>query len=157
VAGSKVFLTETKMDFPKRCPNAESLVACAAEFAQTLSSGAVIALVGDLGMGKTHFTKGLLQGLGSEEVVTSPTFSLLQEYHGGRLPVFHFDLYRLQNEEEVLRLGWDDYLDEDGLVVVEWANLFPELFPAGTIWLEIEKQENVRIIRQRTHSPDSAS
>ena len=70
---------------------------CAAIFAAELQEGAVIALVGDLGMGKTHFTKGLLKGLGSSDVVTSPTFAILQEYTGGRLPAFHFDLYRLES------------------------------------------------------------
>jgi tRNA threonylcarbamoyladenosine biosynthesis protein TsaE len=134
------------MDFPMRCPSAESLVSGAAEFAPTLASGDVIALVGGLGMGKTHFTKGLLQGLGSDEMVTSPTFSLLQEYHEGRLPVFHLDLYRLESEDEVLRLGWDDYLEADGLVVVEWADLFPGLFPEETIWLRIEEEDEGRVI-----------
>lgn len=99
-------------------------------------------------MGKTHWAKGLLRGLGSEEVVTSPTFALLQEYRGGRLPVFHFDLYRLESEEEVLRLGWDDYLVEDGLVIAEWADLFPGIFPENTIWLRItEEREGRRIER----------
>ena len=78
--------------------------------------------------------------------MTSPTFALLQEYRGGRLPVFHFDLYRLENESEVLRLGWDDYLEEGGVVVAEWADLFPHLFPEGTIWLEITEKEGGREI-----------
>lgn len=95
-------------------------------------------------MGKTHFTKGILKGLGSAEVVTSPTFALLQEYSGGRLSVFHFDLYRLESESEVLHLGWDDYLEEDGIVIAEWADLFPELFPKETIWLKIEEKEGGR-------------
>lgn len=103
-------------------------------------------MVGGLGMGKTHFTKGLLKGLGSEEVVTSPTFALLQQYEGGRLPVFHFDLYRLESEGEVLRLGWDDYLEEGGIVVAEWADLFPDLFPKETIWLQIREKEGGREI-----------
>ena len=80
-------------------------------------------------------------------MVTSPTFALLQEYSGGRLPVFHFDLYRLETEEEVLRLGWDDYLDSDGLVVAEWADLFPDLFPEGTLWLEISAKEEGRELK----------
>ena len=100
-------------------------------------------------MGKTHFTKGILRGLASEEVVTSPTFSLLQEYSGGRLPVFHFDLYRLESESEVLRLGWDDYLEEEGLVIAEWADLFSDLFPKETIWLEIVEKDGGREISRR--------
>lgn len=135
------------MDFPIYCPNPDSLLECGENLAENLASGSVIALVGGLGMGKTHFTKGLLKGLRSKEVVTSPTFALLQEYSGGRLPVFHFDLYRLETEEEVLRLGWDDYLDSDGLVVAEWADLFPDLFPEGTLWLEISAKEEGRELK----------
>ncbi len=134
------------MDFPIICPSPESLLDSGAQFAQNLPAGTVIALVGGLGMGKTHFTKGLLKGLNSEEVVTSPTFPVLREYLNGRLPVFHFDLYRLEKETEVLRLGWDDYLEEGGIVVVEWADLFPQLFPKGTIWLEIVEKEGGREI-----------
>ena len=136
------------MDFPIFCPNPESLLDCGADFARKLSSGTVLALVGDLGMGKTHFAKGLLRGLESEEVVTSPTFALLQEYQGARLPVFHFDLYRLESAEEVLRLGWDDYLEEDGVVIAEWADLFPELFPEETIWLRIVEKDGGRLIER---------
>ncbi|MDQ8190813.1 tRNA (adenosine(37)-N6)-threonylcarbamoyltransferase complex ATPase subunit type 1 TsaE [Roseibacillus persicicus] len=136
------------MDFPIFCPNADSLVERGAEFARDLPAGTVLALVGGLGMGKTHWTKGMLRGLGSNEVVTSPTFALLQEYAGGRLPVFHFDLYRLETEDEVLQLGWDDYLEEEGIVIAEWADLFPTIFPEGTIWLKItEEKEGRRIDR----------
>ena len=141
------------MDFPIFCPNPESLLDCGAEFASGLASGAVIALVGGLGMGKTHFTKGLLKGLESKEVVTSPTFALLQEYQGARLPVFHFDLYRLECAEEVLRLGWDDYLEEDGVVIAEWADLFPELFPEETIWLRITEKDGGRMIERMRKGP----
>ena len=98
-------------------------------------SGSVIALVGGLGAGKTHWTKGLVAAIGCPLEVTSPTFSLVHEYHGGRLPVFHFDFYRLASTAEVLALGWDEYLDADGLVVVEWADKFPELLPQDAIWL----------------------
>ena len=119
---------------------------CGAQFGKDLPAGSSIALVGGLGMGKTHFTKGLLKGLGSEEVVTSPTFALLQEYQEGRLPVFHFDFYRLESEEEVLRLGWDDYTESGGLVVVEWADLFPGLLPEGTLWVHIAEKDGGREI-----------
>ncbi len=137
------------MDFPKICPNAESLMNCGEEFAHNLTSGEVIALVGGLGMGKTHFTKGLLRGLGSRETVTSPTFSLLQEYFHGTLPVFHFDLYRLNSEHELIELGWDEYLEAGGIVVAEWADRFPELFPDETRWLKIEEYEGGRIITKK--------
>jgi tRNA threonylcarbamoyladenosine biosynthesis protein TsaE len=98
--------------------------------------GTCIALVGDLGAGKTHWTKGFVAGLGSTAAVTSPTFGLVHEYHGGRLPVFHFDFYRLESAAELIALGWDDYLDQDGIIIAEWAGKFPELLPPATHWLQ---------------------
>src|SRR5687768_5300744 len=96
--------------------------------ADELKAGTVLALRGDLGAGKTHFVKGVAAGLGaSPDEVTSLTFTLVHEYIGGRLPVFHFDLYRLDDPDEVLRIGLDDYLSEDGIVVIEWADKFPQL------------------------------
>jgi tRNA threonylcarbamoyladenosine biosynthesis protein TsaE len=102
---------------------------------QLATTGAVIALVGGLGAGKTHWTKGLVAALGCRVEVTSPTFSLLHEYRGGPLTVFHFDFYRLEAAAEVLALGWDEYLEAGGLIIVEWADKFPELLPPDTIWL----------------------
>lgn len=96
---------------------------------------AVYALTGGLGAGKTHWTKGLVAGLGCAADVTSPTFSLVHEYRGGRLPVLHFDCYRLDRARDLLAIGWDEYLDEPAVVVVEWADLFPQLLPAATKWL----------------------
>lgn len=129
---------------------------CGAEFGADLQAGSVVALVGGLGMGKTHFTKGLLRGLDSVEVVTSPTFAILQEYSGGRLPVFHYDLYRLQSADEALRLGWDESLEDGGVVVAEWANRFPELFPEETIWLEIREVETGREVRLYPGEPEDS-
>ncbi|MEI7957131.1 MAG: tRNA (adenosine(37)-N6)-threonylcarbamoyltransferase complex ATPase subunit type 1 TsaE [Verrucomicrobiota bacterium] len=97
-------------------------------------TGSVIALVGGLGAGKTHWTKGMVAALGCPLDVTSPTFSLVHEYRGGRLDVFHFDFYRLESAAEVLALGWDEYLDTAGIIVVEWADKFPELLPPDAIW-----------------------
>lgn len=105
--------------------------------AADLAAGNVLALVGGLGAGKTRMTKGLARGAGYEGEVTSPTFSLVHEYRGGRLPVFHFDLYRLKSADELLAIGWDEFLDEPGLVIVEWADLFPELLPPHTRWLQL--------------------
>jgi tRNA threonylcarbamoyladenosine biosynthesis protein TsaE len=98
--------------------------------------GCVIALVGGLGAGKTHWTKGFVAGLGSSAEVTSPTFGLVHEYPGGRLPVFHLDFYRLDAPEELLGIGWDEYLDADGVIIAEWADKFPELLPESTVWLQ---------------------
>jgi tRNA threonylcarbamoyladenosine biosynthesis protein TsaE len=100
-----------------------------------LRPGTVLALVGGLGAGKTHWTKGLVAGLGSGAEVTSPTFGLVHEYAGGRMTVFHLDFYRLDAPEELLALGWDEYLDAGGVVVAEWGDKFPELLPADTRWL----------------------
>lgn len=97
--------------------------------------GTVIGLVGGLGAGKTHWTKGFVAGMGSPAEVTSPTFGLVHEYPGGRLPVFHLDFYRLDAPEELVALGWDEYLESEGVVIAEWADKFPELLPDSAIWL----------------------
>ena len=112
-------------------------------------SGAVIALVGGLGAGKTHWTKGLVAALGCQLDVTSPTFSLVHEYRGGRLSVFHFDFYRLDKAAEVLALGWDEYLEAGGVVVVEWADKFPELLPPDAHWwrFTVEPDESRTVTR----------
>jgi tRNA threonylcarbamoyladenosine biosynthesis protein TsaE len=84
-------------------------------------AGTVIAYTGDLGAGKTAFTRGLARGLGIQERVTSPTFTIVNEYEGGRLPLFHFDLYRLGSSEELWDIGWEEYLDRGGVCAVEWS------------------------------------
>ena len=86
-----------------------------------LTAGDVIAFSGDLGAGKTAFTRGLARGLGVTERVTSPTFTIVNEYLGGRLPLFHFDMYRLGSSEELFDIGWEDYLDRGGVCAVEWS------------------------------------
>ncbi len=116
----------------------EAMVALGRQVGAALDEGAVLGLVGGLGAGKTRFCKGLAEGLGYTGAVTSPTFPLLHEYLGGRLPVFHFDFYRLDGEGELLGIGWDECLDESGVVVAEWADRFPQLMPAGTRWLHFE-------------------
>ncbi len=123
---------------PRRWQTEADAIAAGASLAAELPAGAVVALVGGLGAGKTHFTKGLALGLGHEGAVTSPTFTLVHEYRGGRLPLFHFDLYRLDSAVEALALGWEEYLEAGGVCVVEWADKFPELLPPGTQWWRIE-------------------
>jgi tRNA threonylcarbamoyladenosine biosynthesis protein TsaE len=86
-----------------------------------LPGGSVLAYTGDLGAGKTAFTRGLARGLGITERVTSPTFNIVNEYEGGRLPLFHFDLYRLGSAEELFDIGWEDYLARNGVCAVEWS------------------------------------
>lgn len=134
----------------------------AARRADELRGGEVLALCGELGAGKTHFTQGLASGLGIDaSAVTSPTFTLVHEYGGGRLPIFHFDFYRMEAAQEVLEIGWEEYLDEPhGVVVVEWANKFPELLPAGgaTQWWSIEAPKGdgpeVRVLRLSDQIPE---
>lgn len=118
--------------------NEEEMENLGTSIANDLAAGSIIALVGGLGAGKTRFSKGLARGMGFAGEVTSPTFSLMHEYRGGKLPVFHFDLYRLKNPEELLGIGWDETLEDQGVVIVEWADLFPDLLPQSTRWLRFE-------------------
>jgi len=115
--------------------------------AEDIRVGSVLALKGDLGSGKTMFVKGLVAGMGGPADVTSPTFTIVHEYRGGRLPVYHFDFFRLENRETVARLGLDDYLFGDGVSVIEWADRFPELIPQHARWILFEtKSESQRAI-----------
>ena len=114
---------------PQFLPTATDTHAWGVALAGSLAPHSVIALCGTLGAGKTHVSQGIVAGLGSAASVTSPTFTLVHEYLDGRLPVYHFDFYRMDSTAEVLNIGWDDYLDEPGVIVVEWADRFPELLP----------------------------
>ena len=119
-------------------------------FAGTLNPGDVVALSGDLGAGKTQFVKGIAEGVGSMDVVTSPTFTLIQEYEGGTMPVYHADLYRLKSMEEAEDIGLIEVMEADGVTVVEWADKFPELMPAYTRWLDFKiLDDDSREIRAR--------
>lgn len=100
-------------------------------YAAQLRAGDVLALNGDLGAGKTQFIKGIAAGLGHSGDVTSPTFTLVHEYTGGRLPLIHFDFYRLESDDDALRIGFDDYLGAGGVVAIEWAGKFPGILPAS--------------------------
>lgn len=113
-------------------------MAFAQQLAGEIKSGNVLGLVGDLGAGKTHFVKGLARGLGSDSPVSSPTFTLVHEYGDGHCPLYHFDFYRVDQLEEIIAIGWEEFLDEDGIVVVEWADRYPELMPENTQWWQIE-------------------
>jgi tRNA threonylcarbamoyladenosine biosynthesis protein TsaE len=116
--------------------------------ASDLVAGSVLALKGELGSGKTLFTRGVVAGLESNAAVTSPTFTIVHEYPGGRLPVYHFDFFRLENREAAERLGLEDYFLGDGVSVIEWPDRFPELIPEQTRWISFEiKSDCERIIR----------
>ena len=117
------------------------------QVAENIGVGSVLALKGELGSGKTLFVKGVAAGLGSSADVTSPTFTILHEYRGGRLPVYHFDLFRIENPQSLARLGLDDYFFGDGISVIEWADRFPEFVPEQARWIFFEiKSETQRAI-----------
>ena len=120
------------MEFITNSP--EETEAIGAALAEALEPGAVIAYRGDLGAGKTAFTRGLARGLGCTEQVTSPTYTIVNEYLGGRLPLFHFDMYRLTSSDDLWDIGWEDYLDRGGVCAVEWSeNVAEALEDAVTV------------------------
>ena len=118
------------------------------EVAKSLRGGVVLAFTGSLGMGKTAFTRGLARGLGCRGRVTSPTFTIVNEYDG-KTPLFHFDMYRLGSSDELFDIGWDDYLARDGVCAVEWSERVSDALPDDTIYVDIargEEDENTRTI-----------
>lgn len=109
------------------------------EFGIGALAGQVFTLVGDLGVGKTVFTKGLAEGLGIEEPVSSPTFTIVQVYDEGRLPFYHFDVYRIGDVEEMEEVGYEDYVYGQGVSLIEWADLIEEILPEHYTEIRIEK------------------
>ena len=113
------------------------------EFGKKIGSlvkpGDIICLDGNLGVGKTVFTQGVAAGLGIDEPVCSPTFTLIQEYHEGRIPLYHFDVYRIDGPWDMDDLGYEEYFFGDGVCLVEWGNLIKELMPDNTVYVTIEK------------------
>ena len=119
-----------------------------AALAKELRGGDVLAFTGSLGMGKTAFTRGLARGLGCRGRVTSPTFTIVNEYEG-EIPLFHFDMYRLGSSEELFDIGWDDYLARGGVCAVEWSERVSDALPEGTIFVDIARSgesESMRVI-----------
>ena len=114
--------------------------------AKSLQPGTILAYRGDLGAGKTAFTRGLARGLGCKETVTSPTYTIVNEYLGGRLPLFHFDMYRLASSDDLWDIGWEDYLEREGVCAVEWSeNVQDAMEDAITVTIE-KLGENTRQI-----------
>ena len=105
-----------------------------------LAPGTVLAYRGELGAGKTAFTRGLARGLGYREPVTSPTYTIVNEYLGGRLPLFHFDMYRLRCADDLWDIGWEDYLDRGGICAVEWSEQVARAMPADTVYVTIARR-----------------
>lgn len=112
------------------------------EFAEGLKAGSTIALIGPLGSGKTTLTKAIAKGLGVTETITSPTFTVVCEYETGRLPLYHFDVYRINDEDELFELGFEEYFHKGGVCLVEWADLVMDLLPEDTIVLRLDYGEN---------------
>ena len=128
--------------------SAKETEAAGEKCARNARAGDLFALIGDVGAGKTQFVKGFVSGMGSHAEVTSPTFTLVHEYGGGRLPVYHFDFYRIDSAEAVMRLGFDEYVFGDGVCLVEWADRFPQFLPPNAVTISIEtKTETERLIQ----------
>ncbi len=108
--------------------------------AQKLQGGEIVAYTGDLGAGKTAFTRGIAKGLGITERVTSPTFTIVNEYEGGRLPLFHFDMYRLASSDELYDIGWEDYLARNGVCAVEWSEIVADAIEGDVISVDIQNE-----------------
>ena len=107
-----------------------------------LGPGAVVAFTGDLGAGKTAFVRGMARGLGITQRVTSPTFTIVNEYEGGRLPLFHFDLYRLGSSDELFDIGWEDFLCRGGICAVEWSENVTDALEPDTVFIDIRRGED---------------
>lgn len=122
----------------------------AVKLAEELGAGDVLALIGDLGTGKTALTKYIAQGLGIRDSIVSPTFTIVREYTGGRLPLYHFDVYRLADSEEMFNIGAEEYFyEKGGVCVIEWADIVEDILPADTryIYIEYGASEGERIYR----------
>ena len=124
------------MEFITNSPEETERVGAA--LGKILTPGMVIAYRGDLGAGKTAFTRGLARGLGYDEPVTSPTYTIVNEYLGGRIPLFHFDMYRLRSSDDLFDIGWEDYLDRGGVCAVEWSENVDDAME-DAIYITIEK------------------
>ncbi len=117
----------------------EETFALGRALAEEATGGQVYTLIGDLGVGKTVFTQGMAEGLGIEEPVNSPTFTIVQVYEEGRMPFYHFDVYRIGDVEEMEEIGYEDYFYGEGLCLIEWANLIEEILPDHYTQITIEK------------------
>ena len=114
----------------------------------------VVALIGDLGTGKTTLTKSIARGLGVTETVTSPTFNIIREYKSGRIPLYHFDVYRIGDPDEMFELGYEEYFYGDGICVVEWADIIEELLPEDAVIIRIERGASEEEREYRIESED---
>ena len=121
--------------------SADETQALGQRLAKRLLPGDVIAYFGDLGAGKTALTRGIAQGLGVTDLVTSPTYTIVNEYLTGRIPLFHFDMYRLGSSDELFDIGWEDYLARGGVCAVEWSERVSDALPEDTIFVDIARTD----------------
>ena len=121
--------------------NTKDTLSLGKRIAKGLKPGAVIALTGPLGAGKTTLAQAIARGLCVTERMASPTFTIVQEYRSGRLPLFHFDVYRVSDPDELFEIGFDEYLHAGGVCLVEWADLIEDVMPEGTVWIRLEYGE----------------
>ena len=137
------------MEFITHSP--EETEALGERLGKILTPGTILAYRGDLGAGKTAFTRGLARGLGCTEQVTSPTYTIVNEYLGGRLPLFHFDMYRLRSSDDLFDIGWDDYLERNGICAVEWSeNVADAMEDPVTVTIEKTGENSRRITVERS-------
>lgn len=129
--------------------NEEAVRKFGRELGAAAEAGSVIALTGDLGAGKTTLTKAIAEGLGVKEIITSPTFNIIKQYGSGRLPLYHFDVYRITDPDEMYELGYEEYFYGEGVCVVEWADMIDELIPEDAVRIDIGygEREGERIYR----------
>jgi len=127
----------------------EETAEIATSLARQAKKGDIFCLIGDLGAGKTHFTKGFAKGLGVEDDITSPTFTIVHEHSSGKLRLYHFDVYRISSSDEMFDIGCDEMFFGDGVCVIEWADRIKDIIPGNAVYVSIEHgdSENHRIIR----------
>lgn len=134
-------------DFSFKARSEKETVAFGEKLAACLKPGDVLCLKGDLGVGKTTFVKGLIRALQGENTLFlgSPTYTLIQEYRFKKPYVYHFDFYRLKSTDEIWGIGWEEYCSGDGICVIEWADLFPEIIPENAVWLEFSARGEAKL------------
>lgn len=122
--------------------NVEETMIIGERMGKSVEKGTTVCLTGDLGTGKTHFAKGFAKGMGIDENITSPTFTIVNEYHEGRLPFYHFDVYRVNDLDEILDIGFDEYIYGQGVTLIEWADMIEAILPEDFIHVKIEKTDH---------------